>query len=116
MKTLTKIETYFRMIEEIDYENPNGGAYAYVQYLAYTRELLKLLRPFKKVERQLEALDGISWLFNEYLAAKFTHRQKAIFESKLIESREIFDSIRHGLRQFEVENPVSSRILHRQAA
>lgn len=116
MKIINKIETYFRMIEDIDYENPNGGAYAYVQYLAYTRELLRLLRPLKKVERQMDALDAISWLFNEYLAAKFTHRQKAIFESKMIESKEIFDAIRSALRQFQVEEPVSSRVLHRQAA
>jgi hypothetical protein len=116
MKTTSKIETYFNMIEGISYENPNGGAYAYVQFLAYTRELVKLLRPLKKVERQIDAIESIGWLFNEYLAAKFTHRQKAIFENKISELKEIFDSIRVSLRQFETYQPVSSRMLHKQAA
>jgi hypothetical protein len=116
MKTVKKIETYFKMIEGIKYENENGGAYAYVQFLAYSRELLNLLRPLKKVERQLDNIESVNWLFNEYLAAKFTHRQKVIFENKLMEVKEIFDSIRVSLKQFEREYPISSRYLHKQAA
>lgn len=116
MKTVKKIESYFKMIEGIRYENENGGAYAYVQFLAYSRELLKLLRPLKKVERQMENIESVNWLFNEYLAAKFTHRQKAIFESKLIELKEIFDSIRISLKKFETDHPITSRYAHRQAA
>jgi hypothetical protein len=104
------------MIEGIRFENENGGAYAYVQYLAYSRELIKLLRPLKKVDRQIDALEGINWLFNEYLASSFTHRQKVIFENKLVESKEIFDVIRITLRKFEMDYPISSRMLHKQAA
>jgi hypothetical protein len=116
MKTGKKIETYFHMIETISYDNANGGAYAYIQFMAYARELVKLLRPFKKVERQIETIESVSWLFNEYLAAKFTPRQKVIFETKILELKEVFDSIRFSIQQFEKERPVSSRFLHRQAA
>jgi len=116
MKTLTKIETYFSMIEGISYENQNGGAYAYVQFLAYSRELVKLLRPLKKVERQIDAIESVSWLFNEYLAARFTHRQKVIFENKLNELKEVFNSIRIHLKQVEIGKPSGSALLHRQAA
>src|SRR5688572_16339964 len=117
MKTEKKIEMYFGMIEKINYDNTNGGAYAYVQFMAYARELVKLLRPIQKVERQIDTIESVSWLFNEYLSAKFTHRQKVIFETKITELKEVFDSIRFSLRQFEREHPLSSaRLLHKQAA
>ncbi len=104
------------MIEKISYENVNGGAYAYVQFMAYARELVKLLKPFKKVERQIDTIESVSWLFNEYLASSFTPRQKAIFENKIFEVKEVFDQIRFSLRQFEREHPLTGRMLHRQAA
>ena len=108
MKTLTKTEKYFSMIEGINYNNEHGGAYAYVQFLAYTRELLQLLRPLRKVEKHLDAIEGINWLFNECLVTTFTHRQKAIFENKLSETKEIFNSIRMCLRQADVETPLTT--------
>jgi len=116
MKTPTKIETYFSMIEGISYESKHGGAYAYVQFLAYSRELVKLLRPMKKVERHIDAIESVSWLFNEYLSAKFTHRQKAIFENKMSEMKDTFNSIRLSLKQLEMDLPLGGRILHKQAA
>lgn len=116
MKTGKKIETYMGMIEKISYDNVNGGAYAYVQFMAYARDLVKLLKPIKKVDPQIDAIEGVSWLFNEYLASSFTPRQKVIFESKMFELKEVFDQIRFSLRQFEREYPVSGRMLHRQAA
>jgi hypothetical protein len=87
-----------------------------VQFLAYNRELMGLLQPVKKLEKQLDALEGISWLFNECLAASFTHRQKAIFENKLSDVRAIFDAIRLSLRGEEMEKRTVGRLLHRQAA
>jgi len=116
MKTLAKSEVYFKMIEGINYNNENGGAYAYVQFLAYTRDLLKLLRPVLKIEKQLDAIEGINWLFNECLIASFTHRQKAIFENKMSETKEIFETIRTSLREVEVERPLRMRYIHRTAA
>lgn len=118
MKTLAKIETCFSMIENIRYTNPYGGAYAYVQFLAYSRELVKLLRPFKKVERHIDTIESVSWLFNEYLGAKFTHRHQSVFESRISELKDVFASIRLNLKQFEVQEPAAGRLVHnhRQAA
>lgn len=116
MQTLKKIESYFGRIQSIRYENEHGGAYAYVEYLAYSRELLRLLRPLKKLEKELETIESINWLFNEYLGAKFTHRQKSIFEEKMLELKDLFENIRSSLKQFEREHPISSRFLHKQAA
>ena len=116
MKTPKKIETYFNMIENIKYENENGGSYAYIQFMAYTRELLKLLRPVKDVERQLETLESTNWLLNEYLAVKFTHRHKTIFENKLNEAKQIFDSIRESYNEMPVRTPYGYKVHYAKAA
>lgn len=116
MKSLAKIEAWFSLIENIRYNNPHGGAYAYVQFLAYSRELVKLLRPFKETEPQINTIEGVSWLFNEYLSVKFTHRQHVIFETKLTELKDVFNTIRLMLKQPEMDLPLGSRVLHKQAA
>jgi hypothetical protein len=116
MKTVKEIETYLDRVEAIRYENENGGAYAYIQYLAYIREIVILLRPLKKVEKQVEALEGINWLFNEHLAFKFTHRHKAIFEEKLHETQLLFNTIRHSLKKIDLLSLPEVGRLHAQAA
>lgn len=116
MRIITRLEIYLKRIETIKYENENGGAYAYLQFMAYSRDLLTLLRPFKKVEKQLESLEGINWLFNECLTARFTHRQKAIFENKLSDARQIFNLIRLSLEELESETHTEVAVQHPQAA
>ena len=116
MKTPKKLETYFNLIENIKYENEHGGAYAYIQFLAYSREVLKLLRSVKNVEKYTEALEGTNWLFNEYLGVKFTFRQKVIFDNKLIETKEIFNSIRASFNTNRTNYYFTGRSVHAQAA
>lgn len=116
MKTVKKIEAYLSRTEAIRFENEHGGAYAYIQYLAYIREIVTLLRPFKKVEAQLDRLDGICWLFNEHLAFKFTHRHKLIFEEKMFETRHLFSDIRLALERYEKNVADMHGMLHAQAA
>jgi hypothetical protein len=115
MKTVSQLEDHFKRIESIRYENQHGGSYAYLQFLSYTRELMLLLRPIQKVEKQLDTLEGISWLFNECLAASFTHRQKAIFDNKMSEVRQLFDVIRLQLQDKAGEKR-EAVVLHKQAA
>lgn len=115
MKILSQLEVHFSRIEAIRYENRHGGAYAYVQFLAYNRELMTLLRPLERVARQLDALEGISWLFNECLAASFTHRQKAIFDNKMSEVKQLFEVIRLRLQEKKTE-AAQGEVLHKQAA
>lgn len=116
MKTIEKIETHFKKIESINYENEYGGAYAYVQFLAYTRELLNSLRSFKSTERQAEAIEGINWLFNEYLSVKFTYKQKVIFENKLHEMKGIFNTIRKSINENKTQNPELTEFNYAKAA
>lgn len=99
MNTLNKLEKQFRKIHEIKYENQNGGAYAYLQFMAMNRELMGLIKKAPEAKRELSALEGISWLLNEYLASRFTPRHKAIFETKMLELNEIMASLRHTYRR-----------------
>lgn len=115
MKTISTIEHYMSQIESIRYDNENGGAYAYVQFLAYSRELMNLLRPFRRVEKQMETIEAINWLFNEYLAVKFTPRQKSIFEEKQLELKEVFSYIRYSLHEYEKRHSYMPE-LHAEAA
>lgn len=116
MNARANIETWMTKVEGIRYENPNGGAYAYVQYLAYTRELGKLLRPVKSLERHMEKIEATCWLFNEYLAASFTQRQKAIFEDQMSVTRETFDTMRMTLKGLDLNLIVAGENEHLQAA
>jgi len=116
MAKLKKIESYFIRIESIRYENEHGGAYAYVQFLAYSRELMKLLRPVKKLEKELETIESINWLFNEYLAAKFTPRQASIFEEKMMELKELFVRIRLNMHRLDKGKSATNALVHKQAA
>lgn len=117
MQTHKKMESHFKRIESIRYENEHGGAYAYVQFLAYSRELLISLRSLKKFEKESEVIESINWLFNEYLAARFTPRQASIFEEKMIELKEIFGRIRFVLTKDLGEKDLTGNVqIHQQAA
>lgn len=116
MKTVAKIEECLKKVESIRYENQHGGSYAYIQFLAYSRDLATMLRPYKNLERQLDTLEGINWLFNECLCSSFSHRHKSIFDEKMMEVRDIFRSIRSSLHRSSSNNYAEPRILHAQAA
>lgn len=118
MKTPRKLEKSFQQIEAIRYENENGGAYAYLQFMAYTRDLLVMLRPVKKAERQAEAIEAINWLFNEYLAIKFTPSHRLIFEEKKAEIKKIFQAVRELFHEEGklIRKPFDGKLYHAQAA
>jgi len=122
MKTPKKLELAFRRIEEIRYENEHGGAYAYLQFMACTRELLTMLRPVQKAERQMEAIEAMSWMLNEYLSVRFTHAHKLIFDEKKSEMKTIFAAIQDlfaakNLAPVKPERrPFDGKLYHAQAA
>ncbi len=93
-----KIKSIIDGIQNISYNNENGGAYAYVKFLASARVLLQALKPYKQFEKQIEKIEAINWLFNEYLAVRFTNSQKVIFENKQLELKEVFETIAEGLK------------------
>jgi hypothetical protein len=114
MKTTEKIDHYYRLIESIDYNNKEGGKYAYVQFLSLTREVLILLQPVKKIEREVRAIESINWVFNEYLTTKFSEQQRVIFDMKRRELRTIIDGLRESLTTLETKEHDSSRFLEVQ--
>lgn len=116
MKALSKIETSFNRILNIRYDNEHGGAYAYLQFMAYSRDLLSALRPLKSAERQIEAIEGINWLFNETLSGSFSHSQKAMFETKMMEVKEIFNSIKVIVSESKIYAGEKDLSFHAQAA
>jgi hypothetical protein len=116
METTKNVETFSKLINGIKYENENGGAYAYLQFLAYTREAISLLRPIKRLERQIESIEAINWLFNEYLAVNFTFRHKIIFEEKKNEAMKVFNYINFVLAELEIKESRTQRVIHAQAA
>jgi len=116
METKKNVETYSNLIDGIKFENENGGAYAYLQFLAYSREVILLLRPIKRLERQIESIEAINWLFNEYLAVNFTFRHKIIFEEKKNEAKKVFNYINFVLSELEIKESRTQRIVHAQAA
>ncbi len=93
-----KINALIADILNISYENENGGAYAYIKFLASTRLLLQVLKPHKEFERQVEQIEAINWLFNEYLGQRFSYSQKVIFENKQFELRDLFHNMQEQLK------------------
>src|SRR5687767_11900019 len=103
MNRSKQITRQLKLIAAINYDNPQGGPYAYLQFLAYNRELIRMLRSLKRAERQVEALEAASWLFNEYLAVKFTHSQRVIFDNTLLELKEVFSALGKLLQNIDAE-------------
>jgi hypothetical protein len=116
METKKNLEKYSNLISGIKYENENGGAYAYLQFLAYSREVINSLRSVKKLERQIESIEAINWLFNEYLAVNFTFRHKIIFEEKINDVKNIFNYMNYVLGEIESKRAGDDSLIHAQAA
>ena len=116
METRKNVEKYYNLIKDIKYENENGGAYAYLQFLAYSREAIIVLRTIKRFERQVESIEAINWLLNEYLAVNFTFRHKLIFDEKRDEAIKLFNLINSVLTDFEIKDAKEIRRVHAQAA
>ena len=116
MRITKKVNRYFNMIENIKYDNEHGGDYAYIQYMAYSRELIKLLRNTGKVERQLELIEATNWLFNECLTTRFSHTNKIVFDDKMRQTKEIFNLIKFKLNKTETNSLYERTTTHIQAA
>jgi hypothetical protein len=93
-----KINQLFQDLLQISYENEHGGAYAYMKFLASSRMLLQVLKPYPAFEKQANQLESINWLFNEYLAVRFTYAHKVIFENKQFELRDMYHVMAEQLK------------------
>jgi hypothetical protein len=103
MKTAEKIDQYHRQIESINYDNREGGRYAYVQFMSLTREMLLLLQPLRTMQKQVEAIESINWVFNQYVGVRFTEHQRVIFDVKRRELKCILQALRSDLEKLEEE-------------
>jgi len=109
-----KMGKIINMLLGIRFDNEHGGKYAYMQFLAYSRELMNLLGEIPNAQRHVCAIEAIAWQFNENLSGKFGHTQRAVFETKMMDFRAIVNEVEFMLhtRRHRTRNSV----LHAQAA
>ncbi len=81
MSGFDQIENNFKLLREIDYDNREGGRYAYVQMMAYTRELNNLLMAFhSSAKNEIKEIGDIHEQLNDLVALTFKARHRHIFE------------------------------------
>ena len=101
MKTAEKINLYSQLIQLIDYDNREGGKYAYVQYMSYVREILSLLPAISIMEEAVSFLKETSDKFNEHLCGGFTEEQRIFFHSSRMETLLLLYKVKAGISAIE---------------
>ncbi len=107
MKTAEKINLYSQLIQYIDYDNREGGKYAYVQYMSYVREIVSLLSGNSGFEDELFYLEQTSARFNEFLCDSFGEEQRLFFHESRMRSLLLLQGIRSRLNSFELKEESS---------
>jgi len=97
MKTAEKINLYSQLIQLIDYDNREGGKYAYVQFMSYIREILSLLTPLREMEEEVSYFKQTSATFNEYLCDSFSEEQRLFFHSSRMKTLLMLQDIKAHL-------------------
>jgi hypothetical protein len=87
------LQKYFRLAEEIDYNNKEGGRYAYLQLMSYIREIILLLQE-DKADTEILRLRESSEILNDLVPLKFEEAHYIIFEQKRAELRELSEKIK----------------------
>lgn len=101
MNRSKKLQYYMALVESVRYDNANGGSYAYMQLLAYNREIMHCMRDLGFEEELLTRVEAVSWIINEYLGAPFRHRHRLVFDEQKFELAEVFREVRSALLQVE---------------
>ena len=94
MKTAEKINLYSQLIQLIDYDNREGGKYAYVQYMSYMREILALLTPISSIREAVSYFSQTSEKFNEHLCGGFSEEQRVFFHSSRMKTLLLLQDIK----------------------
>ena len=82
MKTSEKIQLYAQLLQLTDYDHKEGGKYAYVQFLSYTREVLRLLEASPEFEGARALIEEVNFQFNEALCSAFGPQQRELFHAQ----------------------------------
>jgi hypothetical protein len=102
MKTAEKINLYSQLIQYIDYDNREGGKYAYIQYMSYVREIVALLSNVRGFDDELFYLEKTSARFNEFLCDSFGDEQRLFFHESRMRSLLLLQGIKSQLNACEV--------------
>jgi hypothetical protein len=79
------VEEIFRRVGEINYNNREGGRYAYVQLMAYTRQLIEHLRAQDAPNYLIDELCASGELLNALVPLKFEEEHRIVFNQKVRE-------------------------------
>jgi hypothetical protein len=91
------IAEYIEQVLGIKYNNRHGPAYAYVQFLAFSREIPQLLREQKGMENEVVWIESLREIFNEQLTEKFSEEQQRIFENSIDQLRFLSHKLMSGV-------------------
>ena len=100
MESLQKV---FDKIGAIDYVHREGGRYAYVQLMAYLRDLKNELSSAGIYEQEQQRLGADGDLLNEMVHLRFEAAHRLVFDGKMKELEEMRQRIFLG-REKEIKN------------
>ena len=98
MKEIQEIKELTALIFKIDYFNREGGRYAYLQFLYYSREILVRLQQLQ-LDEKVRRMQIIREELNEQVGMKFEKPQQIIFVGKQIEINELLQNLENELKQ-----------------
>ena len=84
---IKELQLVFEKIRCIDYDGREGGRYAYVQLMAYTRDCMNLLLSMDPAHEALPGLRATAELLNALVSLRFGAEHRRIFDQKREEFR-----------------------------
>lgn len=104
-------EEIFKSIVAIDYKNPEGGRYAYVQLMALVRDLRLLLEAEGGQAAEVHQLEMCGDLLNGLVYFKFEQPHELVFFDQLRMLREMRLRLLTGASTAMIDMPMSSDLL-----
>lgn len=82
---MENLDGIFQKIESVDYKHREGGRYAYVQLMAYIRDLRNFLLEKQVALTEVPVLQRAESLLNEMVHLRFELVHQIVFEDKIRE-------------------------------
>jgi hypothetical protein len=86
---MENVEKVFEKIGAIDYQHREGGRYAYVQLMAFLRDLKNELASSGICEQEQQRLEADGDLLNDMVHLRFEAAHRLVFEDKMKELQEM---------------------------
>lgn len=117
MKATQKLDQLWDRINSVKYKSDELGKYAFVDTIAYLKEVQVIAKQTPHTENLCDQLDALIWMLNEYLiAAVFSPRHRSVWSEKIVEFNLLFDELRFLAQRSQHQNIERFRSVHAQAA